>query len=117
MNEDLRKELEAAGVDVAETLHRFMNNEGLMVKFLKKFNDDETMDKLRSIIAEKNFAEVYTAAHTLKGVCGNLGLTRLYEIFSEMSEDSRNEKFDNVEALFSQAETEYASVISVIKKM
>ena len=41
MDKFVQTELEGAGVNVEETLRRFMNNEMLMIKFLRKFVDDE----------------------------------------------------------------------------
>ena len=87
MDEFVKAELEDAGVNVDETLRRFMNNEALMVKFLKKFVDDENMKHLRTLIADKKYQEVLPVAHTLKGVCGNLGFVKLYELFSRMCQD------------------------------
>lgn len=84
MDKFVQTELEGAGVNVEETLRRFMNNEMLMIKFLRKFVDDENMNKLRTLIADKHYNEVLPVAHTLKGVSGNLGLIKLYEIFSRM---------------------------------
>ena len=43
MDKFVQTELEGAGVNVEETLRRFMNNEMLMIKFLRKFVDDESM--------------------------------------------------------------------------
>lgn len=83
MDKFVQTELEGAGVNVEETLRRFMNNEMLMIKFLRKFVDDENMNKLRTLIADKHYNEVLPVAHTLKGVSGNLGLIKLYEIFPE----------------------------------
>lgn len=82
MDKFVQTELEGAGVNVEETLRRFMNNEMLMIKFLRKFVDDENMNKLRTLIAAKHYNEVLPVAHTLKGVSGNLGFVKLYEIFS-----------------------------------
>lgn len=72
MDKFVQTELEGAGVNVEETLRRFMNNEMLMIKFLRKFVDDENMNKLRTLIAAKHYNEVLPVAHTLKGVSGNL---------------------------------------------
>lgn len=72
MDKFVQTELEGAGVNVEETLRRFMNNEMLMIKFLRKFVDDENMNKLRTLIADKHYNEVLPVAHTLKGVSGNL---------------------------------------------
>lgn len=58
MDKFVQTELEGAGVNVEETLRRFMNNEMLMIKFLRKFVDDENMNKLRTLIAAKHYNEV-----------------------------------------------------------
>lgn len=64
MDKFVQTELEGAGVNVEETLRRFMNNEMLMIKFLRKFVDDENMNKLRTLIADKHYNEVLPVAHT-----------------------------------------------------
>ena len=118
MNESMKAELEGAGVNVEETLRRFMNNEMLMIKFLRKFVDDENMNKLRTLIADKHYNEVLPVAHTLKGVSGNLGLIKkLYEIFSRMCQDCRNDQYEDLDGLFAQAEANYSKVVEAIKKI
>lgn len=62
MDKFVQTELEGAGVNVEETLRRFMNNEMLMIKFLRKFVDDENMNKLRTLIADKHYNEVLPVA-------------------------------------------------------
>ena len=61
MDKFVQTDLEGAGVNVEETLRRFMNNEMLMIKFLRKFVDDENMNKLRTLIADKHYNEVLPA--------------------------------------------------------
>lgn len=63
MDKFVQTELEGAGVNVEETLRRFMNNEMLMIKFLRKFVDDENMNKLRTLIADKHYNEVLCSAY------------------------------------------------------
>ncbi|WP_417571742.1 Hpt domain-containing protein [Phascolarctobacterium faecium] len=111
MDKFVQTELEGAGVNVEETLRRFMNNEMLMIKFLRKFVDDENMNKLRTLIADKHYNEVLPVAHTLKGVSGNLGLIKLYEIFSRMCQDCRNDQYEDLDGLFAQAEANYSKVV------
>ena len=115
MDKFVQTELEGAGVNVEETLRRFMNNEMLMIKFLRKFVDDENMNKLRTLIADKHYNEVLPVAHTLKGVSGNLGLIKLYEIFSRMCQDCRNDQYEDLDGLFAQAEANYSKVVEAIK--
>ena len=117
MDKFVQTELEGAGVNVEETLRRFMNNEMLMIKFLRKFVDDENMNKLRTLIADKHYNEVLPVAHTLKGVSGNLGLIKLYEIFSRMCQDCRNDQYEDLDGLFAQAEANYSKVVEAIKNL
>ena len=49
MELEKRKHLEAAGIDVQSALERFMNNEMLLERFLKKFLDDPAMDLMPGI--------------------------------------------------------------------
>ena len=98
MDKFVQTELEGAGVNVEETLRRFMNNE-------------------RTLIADKHYNEVLPVAHTLKGVSGNLGLIKLYEIFSRMCQDCRNDQYEDLDGLFAQAEANYSKVVEAIKKI
>ena len=117
MDKFVQTELEGAGVNVEETLRRFMNNEMLMIKFLRKFVDDENMNQPRTLIAAKNYNEVLPVAHTLEGVSGHLGLIKLYEIFSRMCQDCRNDQYEDLDGLFAQAEANYSKVVEAIKKI
>lgn len=117
MDKFVQTELEGAGVNVEETLRRFMNNEMLMIKFLRKFVDDENMNKLRTLIAAKHYNEVLPVAYTLKGVSGNLGFVKLYEIFSRMCQDCRNDQYEDLDELFGQAEANYSKAVEAIKKI
>lgn len=117
MDAVLKKDLQDAGINVDETLNRFMNNEVLLSKFLKKFADDDNMEILRKIITAKKYQEVLSIAHTMKGVCGNLGFTNLYAIFSQMCQECRSEQFENIDKLFVQAEKEYFKIITAVEKI
>ena len=46
MEERTIQRLEEAGIHVPEVLERFMGSEALLVKFLKKFLEDENYEKL-----------------------------------------------------------------------
>lgn len=52
----------------AEVLLRFGGNEGLLIKFLKKFAADQTFAALTSALKDERGEEVFRAAHTLKGI-------------------------------------------------
>ena len=82
MDQEKRKDLEAAGIDVQSALERFMDNEMLLERFLKKFLDDPNYEKLKAAQAAGDREGAVTASHSLKGVCGNLSMTELFDLFT-----------------------------------
>lgn len=71
MDNQLLNELKTAGANVDEALERFMGNEKLYEKFLKKFAEDPSYVSLLDAIEKEDNHAAFIAAHTLKGVCGN----------------------------------------------
>lgn len=89
MDVSKRQLLQTAGIDVDEALDRFMGNETLMLKFLLRFPSDGNFSQLRQAIAQADTAGAFTAAHTLKGVVGNLSMKELFQQVSALVEDLR----------------------------
>lgn len=44
-------------------------------------------------------------------------LIKLYEIFSRMCQDCRNDQYEDLDGLFAQAEANYSKVVEAIKKI
>lgn len=84
--------LKDAGVDVDTAIKRFMGKEDLYIKFLAKYQNDESATNIEKYLAEKNVEEAFKSAHTLKGVAGNLGLDPIAKHASEMVELLRGKK-------------------------
>jgi HPt (histidine-containing phosphotransfer) domain-containing protein len=68
----------AAGIDYDSGLARFAGKADLYEKFLKKFPADTTFTDLEKAMADGDTRAAFIAAHTLKGVTGNLSLNGLY---------------------------------------
>ncbi len=77
------KELILAGVDVQELTDRFLGNTKLMHMIVGKFLQDTTYTKLCTAIAQGDMEQAEFACHSLKGVCGNLSLKKLFESLQE----------------------------------
>lgn len=60
--------LQTIGVDEREVMARFMNNEGLYCRILKKFMEDKSYDELKISWEEGDYEAAFRWAHTLKGV-------------------------------------------------
>lgn len=81
--------LEGKGFDVDGTMKRFLNNEALYLKCMKKFLDDSSFDKLKNAYENGNSKEAFEGAHTMKGFVSNLGINELYHQLIPMVEKLR----------------------------
>ena len=81
---------EKMGGSYAEVSGR-IPGEALIVKFLGKFLNDESYANLREYVERGNREQAFRAAHTLKGVCANLGLSNLQKHAEEITEVLRKE--------------------------
>ena len=112
---------EACGANYEEVLGR-LRSERLVTKFAGKFLADPSFNLLETSLAEKNFDEAFRAAHTLKGVCQNLALTKLYvssERMAEVLRPGREAERDGVDldALFKQVAEDYTQTTEALGKL
>ena len=92
-----------------------LRSERLVQKFVLKFLDDGSYHLLCRSLEEKNYPEAFRAAHTIKGVCQNLGFDRLYQSSSQLSEALRNGFTPEAPALAEQVGTDYQQTTEVIR--
>lgn len=110
MTEELKSQLTEAGVDVDSVLDRFMQNEALLERFMRKFRDDPNFNELKEAVAEHDNDRAFKAAHTLKGVAGNLSFIALQKCVSEQCEKFRSGKFDEGAAMMDDVTREYERI-------
>lgn len=117
MTIDQKEKLLDLGVDLEETLERFVGNEDLYLRCLKKLSNDKNYSSMLDAIDSKDASAAFEAAHALKGVSANLGLDKLYfemkiitEVFRAGSIDYDK---DNLERLIAA----YNHAIEVIDKL
>lgn len=116
MDINFKNELIAAGVDLKTTMERFMDNEDLFEKFIFKFIDDPNYKEMMDAYHNNRVEDAFNAAHTLKGVSGNLGINGVYKVSIPLVEILRKNTFDGSEELFIQLEAAYNQIITVLKK-
>lgn len=110
-------ELESViSIDIKSSLARFGNMESFYVKFLKKFVDDKSFEVLSEGIEQRDIKVISESAHTLKGVTGNLGLTKLFEISQELmkAKDLSEEK---ILALYEELKVEMEKTREILAKL
>lgn len=118
---DLNIVFEQLSIDRKEVIQRFANNEGLYQKFLIKFRDEDgTFDQLTKAVESDDYKEVEMAAHTLKGISGNLGLKSLMNYSSDLVDNIRNSQKniqrEKVNELYVKVDEEYKKIITCLNQ-
>ena len=107
--------------DYQGVIGRLMS-EDRVKRFALKFLNDTSCNTLIDAIEREDAEEAFRAAHTLKGICINLGFDDLYRICSEITELLREKQdadcdFDECTRLLIQAKEKYDIVIDSIKRL
>ncbi|WP_308753710.1 Hpt domain-containing protein [uncultured Anaerotruncus sp.] len=105
------------GADYADVLRR-MGNEDRVKRFLLKFPGEPSYGLLCRSVEGGDAKEAFRAAHSIKGVCLNLGLTALYRSAGALSEELRGGAFtDSVPGLLRQVGEDYQKTINAIREL
>lgn len=106
------------GADYDATMGRFMGNEMLYLRILGKLPNDKNMEKLGAAIAAGDLKSAFEAAHTLKGVSGNLGLAPFYEKVCAITEALRGRAAGSgYERLYADVQAEYQRAAQFCEKL
>ena len=109
---------EAYGGDYDVTMSRFMGKETLYMKLLGMMFQDENLKKLGTAIEENDLDAAFEAAHTLKGVAGNLGLTPFYDSVCRIVEPIRNrEEREDYTQMYQEIQDEFSRVDELWKEL
>ena len=104
------------GADYEDVLKR-LYSEGMIRKFARMFLDDDSYPKLERSLKEENVEEAFRAAHTLKGVCQNLGFTNLYQPTYDLTEVLRTGTLEGTKELFDSVTCQYKITINAIRAL
>ena len=107
---------EAIHGDYEEVKRRFLTDARIR-RFALLFLTDTSMEELRAAMKEQNCEKGFRAAHTLKGVCLNLGLTGLYEPVSSITELLRAENYEQALAEMENVERDYEVTVKGLREL
>lgn len=115
--ENFFKELEGVGCDIKYTIERFSGNVDIYLKFLLRFPDDDNAEQFFVNYQKKDQEAAIFNVHALKGVSGNLGLTKIYNITEKILAELRsgNMKIDDEVAELSKLYNEIQVIINKYK--
>ncbi len=103
----------AMGADYDGVLGR-LRSEKLVQKFTIKFLDDASFGNLCKALEERNYEEAFRAAHTIKGVCQNLGFSTLYESSNKLTEALRSGASEDEDVLLAAVRKDYQQAVEAI---
>lgn len=109
----LRECYEAMEGDYEGTMGR-MPSERLIQKYVLKFPADPSFENLKKAIEGREEEEAFRAAHTIKGICANLGLSKLLKSSSSLTDALRSGWSSEAESLFDQVESDYRQTVEAI---
>lgn len=114
MEEGIREKLLKADIDVEAAVERFVGQEKLFMKFLKKFTEDASYETFRTKMEAEQYDDAFEAAHALKGLCGNLSIDGLFQIVSREVEFLRNGRHHEAVELLPEVMKEYERVADIL---
>ena len=104
------------GADYADVLRR-LYNEAMIHKFVLLFLKDDSYQNLERALEKQDVKEAFRAAHTLKGVCQNLGFTNLYAPAAALTETLRAGQLEGTDVQFKAVKKQYRITTEAIRAL
>lgn len=109
-----KEKLEKAGIDYEQGIKHFACNTEIYEKYLLRFKDDPIYGELCVEIEAGDYNAAFRNAHALIGVTGNLGMMDFGEKVSNLIEELRHGKYDNMDALLVDFRASYARTVEAL---
>ncbi|HDR05859.1 MAG TPA: Hpt domain-containing protein [Candidatus Marinimicrobia bacterium] len=99
--------------DRDELMERIGNDEELMEQLIELFLEDypTRVAEIEAGFSEGNSEKTRKAAHTLKGMSGNLAFHQVYHTAKKMEDYASEKKMEEAEKLHNQLQKEIARVL------
>ena len=104
------------GSDYNEVFKR-LYSEAMIRKFVLLFLKDDSFASLQTALAAEDVPTAFRAAHTLKGVCQNLGFENLYRPTYDLTETLRAGRLEGTAEQFALVKKEYERTIAAIRAL
>lgn len=102
-------------INLNEGLGRVRNNKKLYKRMLTMFLSGGEFAALEEALAAGDMPKAAAAAHSIKGVTGNLSLTELYKISTELTDQLRKDVLD--EQTVSRCREAYAETRKAVEQL
>lgn len=89
-------------------------SESFAYKFIVKFSDDDTFHVLCDTLVNEDYENAFRAAHTLKGLCLNLGFSVLGASAGEMANALHSGDYEHAKRLIDRVTVDYNKIVTAI---
>lgn len=114
---DLIKFYEEVQGDYHDVIGRLLKDERIL-KYLIKFGQEDNYSQLISQLERKEYEEAFRSVHSVKGMCLNLGLSKLQKSASDICEELRNGAPENdLSDFLSRYKEDYDMTLEAISKL
>ena len=105
-----------ADADFDDVLKR-LGSEAMVKRFAVKFLNDTSFKELKEGSRLHDGEKAFRAAHTLKGVCLNLGFSGLGKVSAELTEKLRGRDITGSEELLQKVEEKYIILVDALRQV
>ena len=112
---DIRECYEKMGANYDDVLQR-MGSDAMVERFTGSFLSAGSYQLIAGGIEAKDAETAFRGAHTLKGVCLNLGFQKLYEVSAELTEALRDRELKGYEEQFAAVKKQYHITVEAIRE-
>lgn len=109
----IKEAYEKIGADYEGVLRR-LSSDALVTRFAGKFLKDQSFAQLAAAMESGDAQAAFVAAHTLKGVCQNLGFDNLFVPSVEITEALRANDMEAARPLFPAVKEQYDLTVAAL---
>ncbi len=106
--EKLLQKIKELSSDPGGITDRFMDNAQLYAECFADFLREPNLEQLETAISKKDYPAAFQAAHALKGLSGNLGLTGCSDAVCVLVESLRAKSYGSAEEEYAQVKKQLA---------
>lgn len=111
MTEDMATKLASYGIDFPDAMERMDDDEALYERLAFKYLNNTNYVDLVAAMEAKAYEDAYEAAHTLKGVSGNLSFSKLYKVSAAVSDALYQGEYQAAEQMMPDVKAAHEKVI------
>ncbi len=104
------------GADYKDVMKRF-GSEDMVQYFALKFLKDPSFPDLCRAMEQGDSELAFRSAHTLKGICLNLGFTPLYEVSTDLTEKLRGRNTNGLDEELARVRERYDFLVGTFREL